>query len=424
MWKLVSSAFIAGLLSMLVAGCGTNNPVNPQVAAVQTVAFESSLNLNGTDAGTSSNVWVLKTDGSSPVPLTKYATSGPSDYGLVWSPDGKKLAFASSRALDGSGGLNGSGAQVFNIWVINADGTGAMPLTRLTVSPGQGIVGPPAWSPDGTKLAFTSDGALDGSDATNTNGTLNIWTVNANGSAAAIPITKLVVVNSLSPVWFSGSGKLAFSSARALNGSDATGNNNIWVINADGSGATPLTKYTAVGAGATSPVLSSDGKRIAFASTGALDGSDAVDTGNSFNAWIMNSDGTNPTPLTRYASGVAVDNLALSPDATKIAFLSNGAVDGSDAANANSTRNLWLVNADGSAVRPLTKLTYAGLGILSFGWSPDSSSITYASDRAVDGTDAKATISENVWLEKADGSSAMPLTRLSNASGIWPALKP
>jgi Tol biopolymer transport system component len=64
------------------------------------------------------------------------------------------------------------------------------------------------------------------------------------------------------------------------------------------------------------------------------------------------------------------------------------------------------------------------LGILSFGWSPDSSSITYASDRAVDGTDAKATISDNVWLQKADGSSTMPLTRLSNASGIWPACKP
>jgi Tol biopolymer transport system component len=424
MWKVVSSAFIVGLLSMLAAGCGTNNPVNPQIAVVQTVAFESSLNLNGADAGTSNNVWVLKTDGSSPIPLTKYTTSGPSDYGLVWSPDGKKLAFASSRALDGSGGLNGPGNQIFNIWVINADGSGAMPLTRLTVSPGQGILGPPAWSPDGTKLAFTSDAALDGSDATNTNGTLNIWTVNANGSAAAIPITKLVVANSLFPVWFPGSGKLAFSSARALDGSDAAGNNNIWVINADGSGATPLTKYAAAGVEAGSPVVSSDGKRIVFASNGALNGSDALDTGNSVNAWTMNADGSSSTPLTRYASGVVVDNLALSPDGTKIAFASNGAVDGSDAMNANSTKNLWLVNADGSAVRPLTKLTYAGLGILSFGWSPDSSSITYASDRAVDGTDAKATISDNVWLQKADDSSAMPLTRLSNASGIWPACKP
>jgi len=93
---------------------------------------------------------------------------------------------------------------------------------------------------------------LDGSDALNNNSTVNIWLVNADGSGVA-PLTKLTApgAGSSSPIWSPGGTQVFFHSARALDSTDAANPNstrNIWVVNADGSGATPLTKITAANA--------------------------------------------------------------------------------------------------------------------------------------------------------------------------------
>ena len=58
----------------------------------------------------------------------------------AWSPDGTKLAFSSTR--DGNP----------EIYIVNRDGSG---LRRLTNSPSIDIT--PTWSPSGTQIAFTSD---------------------------------------------------------------------------------------------------------------------------------------------------------------------------------------------------------------------------------------------------------------------------
>jgi len=68
----------------------------------------------------------------------------------VWAPDGRRIAFVANTALDGSNAVNMNGA--VNLWVINTDGTGAIPLTRLT-APAVNPVFPgvdtddPAWQP-------------------------------------------------------------------------------------------------------------------------------------------------------------------------------------------------------------------------------------------------------------------------------------
>jgi TolB protein len=99
----------------------------------------------------------------------------------AWSPDGSKIVFASSRATDGSD--NGSAIQ--NIWVMNADGTGARALTSLiTASSFQ-----PRWSAEGSKILFCSSRALDGSDTPNANSTLNVWVMNSDGTGAK-PLTR------------------------------------------------------------------------------------------------------------------------------------------------------------------------------------------------------------------------------------------
>jgi Tol biopolymer transport system component len=279
----------------------------------------------------------------------------------VWSPDGSKVAFKSSRALDGSDAANTNA--INNIWVMNADGSGASPLTKLT-SLGAGSFSP-VWSPDGSKVAFKSSRALDGSDAANNSSNTNIWVVNADGSGTAIPLTKLTAGNSFYQAWSPDGNKIAFASQGALDDSDALNTNstfNIWVAKADGSGAaTPLTMLTALGALSFQPVWSPDGTKIAFASLRAFDGSNNPNTNLIQNIWVMNADGSQPTPLTQLtAADAASFDPVWSPDGGKILFDSRRSLDGSDALNTNFTSNIWLVNSDGSGAIPLTKITSSG----------------------------------------------------------------
>jgi Tol biopolymer transport system component len=199
--------------------------------------------------------------------------------------------------LDGSNAPNSNSTS--NIWMINADGSKPIPLTKLTAGGADSLMA--AWSPDGSKIAFRSGRALDGSDALNTNFVNNIWVMNADGSNA-IPLTKLTAANVImgsAPAWSPDGSKIAFNSSRALDGSNANSNAiNIWVINEDGSNPSPLTKLTA---GSTSghPIWSPDGSKIFFDSNRVLDGSDAINVQFRSNIWVVNADGTNPAPLTK-----------------------------------------------------------------------------------------------------------------------------
>ena len=69
-------------------------------------------------------------------------TTSGGDWDPAWSPDGTKIAFAS----DGARALNHG-----DIFVVNSDGSGR---TNLTNDPASDDL--PAWSPDGTKIAFVS----------------------------------------------------------------------------------------------------------------------------------------------------------------------------------------------------------------------------------------------------------------------------
>jgi dipeptidyl aminopeptidase/acylaminoacyl peptidase len=82
-----------------------------------------------------SNIWLASTAGGAPSQLTQ---SGH-DSSPVWSPDGKTLAFLSSRNGDSQ------------VYLLSLDGGEAHALTKL--STGADLV---KWSPDGKTIAFTS----------------------------------------------------------------------------------------------------------------------------------------------------------------------------------------------------------------------------------------------------------------------------
>lgn len=177
-----------------------------------------------------------------------------------WSPDGTKIAFTSNR--DGAG----------DIYVMDSDGSN---VKRLTKTPGQNSS--PTWSPDGSKIVFDS-----GRD-----GNREIYIMNTDGSDQ----TRLTFNPSsdVGPVSFSPDGKhLAFARNKKDTGTAAFFYD-IFVMNTDGSGVRQLTTDPEFDA---EPSWSADGSKIHFIS--ARDGN--------FEIYAINPDGTGEVNLTHSAS--------------------------------------------------------------------------------------------------------------------------
>ena len=102
------------------------------------IAFTSSGAMDV--AGGHWRIYVMDADGGNKQNLSN---EGEDDYYPSWSPDGKRIAFVSIR--DGRGNLD--------IYVMDADGSNQQ---RLTENPDHEWE--PSWSPDGERIAFTSIG--------------------------------------------------------------------------------------------------------------------------------------------------------------------------------------------------------------------------------------------------------------------------
>jgi len=157
---------------------------------------------------------VMNADGSGQSNLT----NNPGfDTEPAWSPDGTKIAFSSAR--DGN----------FEVYVMNADGSGQSNLTNNpepNLSPGAN------WSPDGTKIAFSS--ARDNPSQS------EVYVMNADGSGQT-NLTNVLSIFDGRPAWSPDGTKIAFASNRGPNPLPTE----IFVMNADGSGQTGLTNNAA-----------------------------------------------------------------------------------------------------------------------------------------------------------------------------------
>jgi Tol biopolymer transport system component len=382
------------------------------------VAFQSAelTDLSGLAAGAlpPSTLWVVPARGGEPRQLTR-AGQPPGGHGSpLWTPDGRRVVFYSYDT------------NMAEIWSVAADAgdpvragpAGALLLLARNAQPFTDCV----FAPDG-RFAYCA-GNFDGS-------AYGLWRVPVSpdtGAAAGEPVK--VEGTGATPIRYlsiSADGRRIAYSTQSLT-------SDIWSIRVsegDGSAASaPAPLFEDRSLRKTNPSFSPDGRRIAFG---------VWRLGVPTNVWLMDADGRNAAPLTAEQTGIAlpgwmpdgervtyvsareggpkiwmkdlrtgderpVFSLApgaafhrFSPDGRRIAY--NSRADG-------ATVNVWAAPLDGApAVRLTSDPEMAGFPC----WSPDGRRLAFEFKRGAD---------THIAVIPAEGGAPVQLT--SEAGQSWP----
>ncbi len=247
------------------------------------------------------------------------------------------------------------------VYSIRADGSGIKKLVSDAVSP--------AWSPDGTLLAYVNY-RWDGTPRA-------IWVMNADGSGRhQVTHPDPETQQDGSPTWSPDGSRIAFIRP------DAAGPE-MWMVNADGTGLMQVTTDGLAQDAAWAP----SGNRIALTRWNS--------SRTSMGVWVINADGTGARQIT--PPSLRAREPAWSPNGRWIAFTADK---GSD----NGIRlAVSVIRADGSGLRRLTP--YEGNGEPC--WSPDGSRIAFGSVRSG---------ANKIWIMRTDGTDVHQVTWLANTS--------
>ncbi len=245
-------------------------------------------------------VYVMNADGTGVQNLTNNPSRN--DDGPAWSPDGTKIAWTVSSPC-------------CELWVMNLDGTGK----RLIAATGAQA----SWSPNGKQIVFQG---FKG-------GRIEIAVMNSAGGKSRRIAKDGSPEN---PVWSPDGSKIAFIRSVA-------GLNSLWVMNRNGKNKRMLTS----GPGVDSPDWSPDGKKILF------------DRGNGKKTriYVINANGKQEKKLTR--EPIRAENATYAPDGSKIIY-SRGAT--------NAKSRLYVMNPNGKG--PKQKLSAGGLPCFQPSWQP------------------------------------------------------
>src|SRR4051812_38463463 len=129
-------AFAAGRAMTVDDLLAVKSVSDPQVSPDGKLVVYVVSELDRSTEKSNSDLYLIPFAGGEPKRLT---TSAGADNHPRWSPDGKSIAFLSTR---------GGSAQV---WLLPLDGGEARPVTKLPVD-----ASGPIWSPKGDRIAFTA----------------------------------------------------------------------------------------------------------------------------------------------------------------------------------------------------------------------------------------------------------------------------
>ncbi len=268
---------------------------------------------------------------------------------MVWVPTptpigGGRILFESNRL----------GPSIFEIYMMNSDGSGVVRLTyRRQYSRD------PSWSPDYQRVVFDS-GPQDDDNGR------EIFVMNANGSG----LTQLTHngVKDYDPSWSPAGDRIAYTTFDI--------NWEIFSMNTNGTDKVNLTKRAGPDM---DPCWSPDGTKIAF---------DSENGGDDYHIWVMNADGSNKTQLT-FGSSFDDTDPSWSPDGTRIAFESDR----------DGDIEIWVMNADdGSGLQNLTNNTVRDVDPT---WMVGTERIVFGSYRSGNG---------EIYVMNSDGSGVQQLT--------------
>jgi len=283
------------------------------------VAFSSFCDLvPGGNSDGNSEIYLMNTNGTGLVQLT-HSTGGLGSGWPSLASNGQTVAFASDRDLIPGGNADGN----FEIFIINVDGTGLKQLTNTTGGR-LGFAGntETCFDPKAQKITFSSDRDLV--PGGNSDGNNDLFMMNPDGSG----VTQLTFTTGGVGV---GTGclnstdtKILFDSDRDLiPGQNSDENSEIFTMNVDGSGIVQLTHTTSPGSGYGNykPLWTSNGKTVFFRSDVDLTGNNPDGNEESMR---MNSDGTGVVQLTCTIGGFGSTVWGITPNGKTLAIESDG----------------------------------------------------------------------------------------------------